>query len=196
MPKLLKPGDLSSLLRPGMRVFVESAGGEPSDLIEGLIAERNACAGIEFIACQIPGLNRVDFAGIHREARSTSLFVTPETATSYRSGRVRFMPLAYSHMYRYLLSVSVDVALIQVTPAAKRGVFSLGTSVHFVPAILDKAKTVIAEINDQLPRVGRSVDLDEARLDYILPTAHALPTVDTDVASESMRKIGEHVATL
>lgn len=196
MPKLLKPGDLSSLLQPGMSVFVESASGEPSELINELIADQSACAGVTFISCQIPGLNRIDFAGLHEHARSTSLFVTPETIPSYRSGKVRLMPLAYRDMYRYLSSVSVDVALIQVTPAAKRGLFSLGTSVHFVPAILENAKTVIAEINDQLPLVGRSVELDEARLDYIFPATHALPILETGIASETTQKISEHVATL
>jgi 4-hydroxybutyrate CoA-transferase len=116
--------------------------------------------------------------------------------SSYRAGKVRFMPLAYSDMNRYLASMSIDVALIQVTPTAKRGMFSLGTSAHFVPAVLANATTVVAEINEDLPPVGKSVQLDEDRLDYVLPTAHALLTHDAGVPSETIQRIGRHVATL
>ena len=196
MPKLLKPGELTSLFRPGMKVFVQSASGEPSTLIQELQVGHEACAGIEFLSCQIPGLNRFDFADLHQEAISTGLFVTPQTGSSYRAGKVRFMPLDYSGMYRYLASQTVDVALIQVAPAEKRRGFSLGVSVHFVPAILRNAKIVVAEINESLPKAGQSIEVDEARLDYILPTAHPLPTLDAGEPSDTVREIGRHVAAL
>jgi acyl-CoA hydrolase len=196
MPKLLKPGQLASLFRPGEKVFVQSASGEPSALIEELLVEREACAGVEFLSCQIPSLNQVDFAGLHKDATSTGLFVTPQTEASYKRGRVRLMPLAYSDMYRYLASLSVDVALIQVTPTGRRGRFSLGMSVHFVPAILKNAKVVVAEINEDLPSLDESIELDEERLDYIFPTAHAFPRIDAGEPSETLHEIGRHVATL
>lgn len=196
MPELLKPGAFAALLRPGMRVFVQGSSGEPSALIEALAAAPEACAGVEFISCQIPGLNRVDFASLHPEAKFTGLFVTPEMAGSYSAGKVRFMPLSYSGMYRYLAAEPVDVALIQATSTKRKRTFSLGTSVHFVPAILESAKIVIAEINDDLPDVGRSVSIDEGRLDYVLPASHPLPALDPGPATDIARKIGAHVAAL
>ena len=93
LPKLLKSDQLASLLCPGMRVFVQGASSEPTTLLEGLSATPEACSGIEFVSCQIPGLNRTDFAGLHRDARFTGLFVTPEMAKSYSNGKVRFMIL-------------------------------------------------------------------------------------------------------
>lgn len=179
-----------------MKVFVQGSSSEPTALIEALTADPDICTGIEFVSCQIPGLNRIDFAGLHQEARFTGLFVTPEMTESYKRGNVRFMPLAYSGMYRYLAANPVDVALIQVTPAQRQGVFSLGTSAHFVPAVLRHAKIVVAEINEDLPSVGKSVAVDEARLDYVLPTAHPLPIVDPGTPSSVARKIGAFVAEL
>ena len=179
-----------------MRVFAQGSSGEPVSLLEALMSAPDAAAGVEFISCQIPGLNRVDFAGLHPDARFTGLFLTPEMSSSYNAGKVRFMPLAYSSMYRYLEADPVDVALIQVTPTGKRGTFSLGLSAHFVPAILKSAKIVIAEINQDLPPVGQSVLIDEDRLDYVLPTAHALPVLDPGKPSEISRRIGAHIAEL
>ena len=106
------------------------------------------------------------------------------------------MPLSYSGMYHYLKEQPVDVALIQVTPTSRHSVFSIGSSVHFVPAVLEGAKVVIAEINDELPEVGRSYSVDESRLDYILPTSHALPTLDSGPPSVLASRIGAHIAEL
>jgi len=196
MPKLLLPGQLATLLHPGMRVFVQGASGEPTSLLNALLETPEACSGIDFISCQIPGLNRADFAGLHKDARSTGLFVTPEIAGSFEKQKVRLMPLSYSGMYRYLAAAPVDIALIQVRPADHRGTFSLGMSVHFVPAILRQAKIVIAEINEELPNVGQSVVIDEARLNYVLPTAHPLPILDSGPHSDISRKIAHFVAGL
>ncbi|MEZ5933308.1 MAG: acetyl-CoA hydrolase/transferase C-terminal domain-containing protein [Alphaproteobacteria bacterium] len=196
MPRLLRTGELASLLRPGMRVFVQGSSSEPTALVEDLLQTPDASAGIEFVSCQIPGLNRIDFAGLHDTAQFRGLFVTPETAQSHRAGKVRFMPISYSSMYRYLETLHVDIALVQVTPAEPYGAFSLGTSVHFVPAILEKAGLVIAEINEALPAVGQSVAVSEGELDVVLPTAHSLPTLDPGPASETSRRIGAHVASL
>lgn len=196
MPKLLKDGDLASILRPGMKVFVQGSSSEPTMLIRQLLEAPEASSGVEFISCQIPGLNRVDFAGLDQDAKFRGLFVTPEMNESYRAGKVRFMPLTYSGMYRYLQEVSVDVAFIQVIPTGQRGKFSLGTSAHFVPAVLKRAGTVIAEINEDLPIVGQSPLIDEDRLDYVLPTAHPLPSLDSGLPSEVLHKIGQNVAEL
>lgn len=196
VPKLLRPGQFGALLRPGMKVFVQGSSGEPTALVEALVAEPGAAAGVEFVSCQIPGLNQVDFADLHQNAKFTGLFLTPEIASSYSNGKVRFMPLSYSSMYRYLAAEPVDVALIQVTPGERQGTFSLGLSAHFVPAVLKAAKIVIAEINADLPAVGNGVAIDEDRFDYVLPTTHPLPALDPGPPSEVSRKIGAHVAEL
>ena len=196
MPKLLKSGQLASILRPGMKVFVQGSSGEPTTLLEALQAEPSAVVGTEFVSCQIPGLNRIDFAGLTGDARFTGLFLTPEIAGSYSRGKVRFMPLAYSGMYRYLAAEPVDVALIQVSAGEKQGTFNLGPSAHFVPAVLKGAKIVIAEINEDYPSVGRSVSIDADRLNYVLPTTHPLPILDPGRPSEISRKIGAHIAKI
>lgn len=179
-----------------MRVFVQGSSSEPATLIEALLSTPDAAAGVEFISCQIPGLNRTDFAGLHRDATFTGLFLTPEIAASNDAGRVRMMPLSYSQMYHYLEANPVDIALIQITPTKKRGTFSLGLSAHFAPAVLKTARIVVAEINDELPSVERSVTVDEQRLDYVLPTAHSLPVIDAGPPSETVQKIAAHIAEL
>lgn len=164
--------------------------------MQALLAAPDACAGVHFISCQIPGLNRIDFAGLHPDARFTGLFVTPEMASSYSAGKVRFMPLSYSGMYRYLRSLTVDLALIQVAPGERDGQVSLASSAHFVPAVLERARMIVAELNETLPRPGRSVSIDAARLDHVVPADHPPLTLDAGQPSATAVRIGKHIAGL
>ncbi|MGI9436423.1 MAG: acetyl-CoA hydrolase/transferase family protein [Geminicoccaceae bacterium] len=179
-----------------MTVFVQGSSSEPTDLIRSLVAAPEASDGVHYVSCQIPGLNRCDLAGLHPNTCATGLFVTPEAAASYQARKFRFMPLSYSGMYDYLASLKVDIALIQVGKHGGSDAFTLGSSIHFVPAVLKQAEVVIAELNECLPKPGRSLDLEAGRLDYIVPVDHELPSLNTDLPSSLARKIGAHIAGL
>ena len=194
--QIVKKNHLLSLLKPGMTVFIQASSSEPVELIDALKAAPSASDGIHYISCQIPGLNRTDFAGLHPKARSTNLFVIPEAGQSYQDGKVRFMPLAYSGMYAYLGSLEIDLALIQVRPCERRGVFTLGSTAHFVPAILKRCKTVMAEVNKALPRPGHAVEISEERLDYLVEVDHPILSVDPGPTSSVSDRIGAHIAGL
>jgi 4-hydroxybutyrate CoA-transferase len=67
--------------------------------------------------------------------------------------------------------------------------------VHFVPAVLPRAKVVVAEVNHAMPRPAASCAIPYARLDYVIPTERpllALPAAPT----EETRQIARHVASL
>jgi 4-hydroxybutyrate CoA-transferase len=187
---------LPELLRPGMTVFVQGASGEPRPLLETLAAAPAASAGVHYVGCLIPGLNLIDPASFHPDARLTSFFVFDELAGSHAAGRVRFVPLHYSGIWRYLSTLPVDLALIQVTPPDDRGLCSLGVSVHFVPAVLARAKLVVAEVNAAMPRPRASFEVPYERLDYAIETERPVLELPGGSLSEETRKIGANVAGL
>jgi 4-hydroxybutyrate CoA-transferase len=125
MPEEIAAQRLPELLHPGMTVFVEGASGEPTPLLEALAAAPETSAGVHYVGCRIPGLNVIDPAAFHAEARLTSFFVFGEIARSHAAGRVRFMPLHYSGIWQYLAGLPVDLALIQVSPPDAHGMCSL-----------------------------------------------------------------------
>jgi butyryl-CoA:acetate CoA-transferase len=66
-----------------------------------------------------------------------------------------YIPINYHEVPSYFEGnyvETVDVAMIKVTSPDKHGFANLGTSVSFTPNILKKAKYVIAEINESVPR--------------------------------------------
>jgi 4-hydroxybutyrate CoA-transferase len=196
MPTIIETERVPDLLRPGMTVFVEGASGEPSALLDALAAAPEASAGVHYVGCRVPGVNHVDPASFHADARLTSFFVFGDIARSYDAGKVRFLPLHYSGIFAYLAALPVDLALIQVTPPDAHGQYSLGPSVHFAPAVLDRAKIVVAEVNAAMPRPPHSYLLPYERLDFVVETAHPLVQLETGATSEQAEKIGAHVAGL
>ena len=93
-------------------------------------------------------------------------------------------------------TLTVDLALIQVTPPDARGQCSLGVSVHFVPAVLERAKLVVAEVNASMPRPHSSYEISYERLDYVALTGRPVLTLQGDSLSDDVRRIGANVASL
>ena len=64
-----------------------------------------------------------------------------------------FSPMRYSELPRFYRdgNAKVDVAMIQVTPMDKHGNFSYALACSHLADMLDNAKTVIVEVNENLP---------------------------------------------
>ena len=63
-----------------------------------------------------------------------------------------FSPMRYSELPRfYRENINVDVAMIQVTPMDKHGNFSYALASSHLADMLERAKVVILEVNENLP---------------------------------------------
>jgi 4-hydroxybutyrate CoA-transferase len=196
MPQKIATDRLPDLLRPGMTVFVQGASGQPTPLLAALAGAPQASAGVHYVGCFIPGVNAIDPAAFHADARLTSFFVFGDIARSHAAGKVRFLPLHYSGIWRYLAGLEIDLALIQVTPPDRSGRCSLGVSVHFVPAVLDRAKVLVAEVNAAMPRPAHSHEIPYSRLDYVVETDRPLVALATGGLPPETHRIGANVAGL
>ena len=72
-------------LAPGTRVFVPTLANESALLAEELAADPERARGVDFCGVQFPGIDRIDYLGVHPEARQTAFFMTPAGAS--RPGR-------------------------------------------------------------------------------------------------------------
>ncbi|PEQ13006.1 acetyl-CoA hydrolase [Novosphingobium sp. PC22D] len=143
--------DLSHHLRRGDRIVFGQACGEPTVLVEALIAQGAAIGDLgAFIATSFSGL------------------FTPETASAFRLssmgaiGALRAMTKANAldvipvHVGQVAPLIAAglipcDVAMIQLSPADASGNHSCGLISDYVRAAVEKARIVIAEVNEQVP---------------------------------------------
>lgn len=194
MPKQLSAAELPSLLRPGMRVYAPGLAGESGLVVEALRSQPEASAGVRYIGVWLPGINRVDYAGLHAEARSTAFFVYPDLHASFAAGRVDFLPLSYFSVYAYLRDrAAIDLALLQLSPPGENGRCSVGVANDFTPAILPKARVKVAHINPRMPRTRGAATVAIDELDYVIEGPR--PLLSDDPASDAdFDAIGRHIA--
>jgi acyl-CoA hydrolase len=143
--------DLAHFLRRGDRIALGQACGEPTTLVEALIAQGHAIGGLSaFIA--------TSFSGLFTPATSDSFALSSMGAigalrTMTKAGKLQVIPVHVSQVGPLIAAgvIGCDVAMIQVSPADANGNHSCGLISDYVRAAVDKARVVIAEVNDAVP---------------------------------------------
>lgn len=196
MTETLSPKAFTTLLRPGMRVFVPGASNEPTGLLEALAGHPQAAAGVTFVQFPLPGMNRFDFAGLHPEARMESFFLSPSIRPSFEAGRVDFLPMHMRRVYDHVATCArFDLVLLQVG-MDDSGAWRHGPNVDFLEAALGNAVHVVAEANRSLDPPAGAPYIDADAIDYLVDTDHGLPELAVPALDDVARRIGAHVAAL
>jgi len=196
MPEKIRAEDVPGLLKPGMTVFIQGTVAEPLPLVEALRAQPEASRGVHFLACPLPNYNTVDYAGFHPEARLTSFFVYKDIESSFKAGRVRYVPQSYSGIHAYIARQPIDLAIVQVAPPDAEGRCSHGVSVDFLPTVCRNARRIVAEVNARMPAVRNGPVLPWQRLDWAVETDRPLPEFPTGDISPDVAALGDNVAGL
>lgn len=150
---------LRRCVRPGDGVVWGQAAGEPTMLTTALATLCRTVGPVDAFC----GLLRPDHPGFPAETvrlRSYGAFGA-DSAIDVVPCHISAIP--------QLLRMGLlprDVALVQVAPADRDGYHSLGVSVDYLPAALECARMVIAEVNNRMPRAAD-------RCGYTVPDSRA-----------------------
>jgi acyl-CoA hydrolase len=185
--------DLSRYLKPGDHIVLGQACGEPTTLVEALIVQGAAIGNLSaFIATSFSGL------------------FTPETATAFRlssmgaigalrsmtkAGALDVIPVHVSQVGPLITAgvIRCDVAMIQVSPADNDGNHSFGLISDYTKAMVDAARLVIAEVNDQVPfTYGETIHARE--IDVGIEVSRAPVQVPAGKVTETDEAIARHCA--
>ena len=90
----------------------------------------------------------------------------------------------------------MDVAVNQVSYPDSEGNCSFGLSCDYTKAAAEKARLVIAEMNENMPYVEGDNKIHISRLDYIIPTNLALPEIPLPKITDVEKAIGRNCASL
>ena len=184
-------------IKSGDRVVIGHAVGEPSHVIEAMVANAQAYENVEIV--HMVAMGKCEYARPEMAAHfhHNALFVGGGTREAVASGRGGFTPsFFYQVPSLFSQQLPVDVALVTVTPPDENGMCSLGVSVDYTLEAVKQAKLVIAQVNDQMPCTGpyslvRVEDID-CFVEHSAPIIELAPPKIGDVE----RAIGEHCASL
>jgi 4-hydroxybutyrate CoA-transferase len=148
------------------------------------------------------GLTNTSSRKLFEESRGKivpkSVFVGANSREAIARGRGEYIPVHLSRVPRLIRegSLRVDVALIQVSPPDEGGKVSLGSTAGSSLAAIEKARTVIAEINPHVPYTFGATQLPLAKIDYVVHSDKPLRTVDPPELGRTDRRIAKHILGL
>lgn len=157
--------DLGKFLRPGDRIVWGQACGEPTTLVEALIAQAADIGGLSaFAATSFSGL--LDVAAADKiELSSMGAIGALRSLTA--ANKLRVIPCHVSQVGPLIEQglIGCDVAFVQVSPPDAEGNHSFGLINDFIHVAVKKARVVIAEVNECVPFTHGDVVLPASRID-------------------------------
>jgi acyl-CoA hydrolase/RimJ/RimL family protein N-acetyltransferase len=156
-------------IRPGARVFIGSACGTPRALVEALERLASPPEGvvlIHFLTDRVGVGDPPSTAYRHRV-----FYVGRDVRDLLDAGHeVDYVPVSLADLPQLLEAgdVRIDVALVQVTPPDENGMCSLGVSVDVTKAAALAAGTLIAEVNDAMPRTRGDTEIPVERFSSLV----------------------------
>jgi 4-hydroxybutyrate CoA-transferase len=184
----------------GSRIYFHGQAATPLRLIDALLehAQRKNLKDLEVLHLHTIGPARYadpDFASIFKV---TNFFVGPNIRPKINHRNVDYLPCFLSEIPGMIRSRQrpIDVAFIHVSPPDQHGYCSLGTSVEASKAAVETAGTVIAQINDQMPRTLGDGFVHISQIHAAVKVSEPIFETTPSSPGEIERKIGENAAKL
>jgi 4-hydroxybutyrate CoA-transferase len=197
MSIMTSPEEAVQAIRSGMNVFVHGAAATPVPLMDALAA-RTDLREVTVFHLHTQGTDSFFKPEVKGRIRSCSFFTGAAARSAVQDGRADFMPIFLSDIPALFTShrLRLDAAIVQLSPADRHGMHSLGVSCDAARAAVDTAPVIIAEINAQMPRTFGNTVLDPKKLTSCVKTDRPLPTAEPGEIGPVESTIGEIIAGL
>jgi acetyl-CoA hydrolase len=186
--------DLTRYLRPGDHIVWGQACGEPTTLIEALLAQAEQIGDLSaFAATSFSGI--LDSAAAQKVSLSSMGAIGALRALT-EAHRLRIVPCHVSQVGPLIAQglIGCDVAFVQVSPPDKDGNHSFGVINDFIHAAVAKARVVIAEVNDQVPFTYGDVMLRADQIDGAVQVSRTPVEVTPVKITQTDQLIARNVA--
>ena len=178
------------------RIYAPGVAAEPWLAADAFQADPELARDATFFGIWIPGVNRTDWTRFHPSTRSELIFLAPEFQDAFEAGRAAFKPLTYTQAWRWLSETPVDAAIVQVAPPDREGNCSLSLANDFTPAVWERARVLIAQINPALPPLPGAASIPFDRFDAVVEAETEPRGYDAGRLPGPFAAIADHVAGL
>lgn len=186
--------DFAEWVRPGDAVLWGQVCAEPTALTEALMAQRHRIGDFTvMVGYRTAHTLQPEHADV---VRVVALNAGGANRALAKAHALDMLPMHISQVEASLRNGTLpcDVALVQVSPPDAQGRYSLGLVGDYIRAAVDKARIVIAEINDQVPWTHCDSPLTADDIDFAIQVSRPLPQVAAATATDIDRRIAAAVA--
>jgi acyl-CoA hydrolase len=185
------------LVHSGDRVWVQQGCGIPTTLLDALVRRAPELHDVEM--CHMLTLGTLaytlpEYAG---HFRHNGLFLGGNVREAIAEGRADYTPICLSEIEGLLESeLPIDVALVQVCPPDDHGFVSLGIGADCTLTAVRRARIVVAEVNERMPRALGDVFLHLSQIRALVATSRPLVELHAELPTAVHMRIAERVAEL
>lgn len=184
-------------IKSGNRVVISHAVGEPSYLVDAMVANAASYRNVELVHMVPMGKSDYCKPEYAENFRHNALFAGGGTRKAIAEGRADYTPGFFFEVPKLFdTTMPVDVALVHVTPPDENGVCSLGVSADYTVPAVKKAKLVIAQVNDQMPYTYGDTEINAADIDVLVEHSAPIIRLQPPKIGEIERAIGANCASL
>ena len=122
-------------------------------------------------------------------------FASTGARKALAAGLADFIPNYYRDCPRHIMAnYDYDAFCVSVSPMDKHGYFSLGCVSSYSPAMIEKARRIYVEVNENTPRAVCGTQLHISQIDGLVENTFELPTLPAPVLDEISTTIGGLIA--
>ncbi len=187
-------------IHSNQRLFITGNCSVPQKVLAALVDYAPHLENVEI--CQALTVGPADYVKpeLQGHLRVNTMFISPNVRKAVHEGRADFTPVLLSEfplLFKRKI-LPIDVALIHVSPPDEHGFCSFGIEVGLTKSVAESATTIIAEVNQQMPRTLGDSFIHVSRLTYLVPTDYELPELPMGAEGESAiyQKIATYISEL
>jgi len=202
--KIVSSDEALKILKSNDNVVVQPGCATPMELIRAMVRRKDDLENVSLYHILTVGPLPYVEPGMEKHFRHKAFFIGANTRKAVNEGRADFIPIFLSEVPLLFKNgiIKSDVALINVSPPDEHGFCSYGIDVGTIKTPAEKSKTIIAQVNNSMPRTLGDSFIHVNKLKYIVEydePMQELPQVDPDITIEMLEiynMIGSHIATL
>ena len=196
--KLVTAEDAVSVIKSSDRVYISGNAATPYVLLKVLASRKDELEDVELVHVLLLGEDPLSKPEMEGHFRHNSLFVGPADRKAINEGRADYIPIFLHQIPGLIYSgqMPLDVAMLHLSPPDEHGFMSFGVEVLASKAAAEKAQIVIAQVNEEMPRVLGDSFIHVSRVHKIVEISEELPQLERSPFTEVERKIGHFIAEL
>lgn len=186
------------LIQSGDTVVLAHAVAEPLAVLDAMIANKHLYKDITVSHMVTLGKGEHSKAENSDVFRYEGWFTSPSTRKSLTEGHGDIIPVFFHEIPSLIRRdiLHVDVAMVTVTPPDEHGYCNVGVSSDYTMQAMKSARTVIVEVNDQVPTVFGNAFIHVSEIDAFVEHSRPLYEIKPPVIGEVEAAIGKNCAAL
>lgn len=198
MGKYVTAQEAVKVVQSNDRVYVHAAGATPNILTKALTDRASELRNVEICHLHTEGPAPYANPELAESFHVNSFFIAKNVRHTLTAGNGSYTPVFLSELPRLFRKkvVPLDVVFIHVSSPDNHGYCSLGVSVEATVAAIESAKTVIAQVNPNMPRTFGDGILHVSEIDFLVEVDCSIHEKEEEAITPLEAKIGAHIASL